>query len=215
VRQKETEPIPTGSESNGGGVRAPLSTIPGSSSNGRGPEAQALAQVDALWADQEGTAYLLTLVPGTKIESQLFYVWPTERDKLLRSALAQASTLDIYVGVLLHSQRDGKKPSCLPGRHLWADCDAAPDSVKLEQLGAMVVESGRPGNVHVYVRLVEPLSPPDLETWNRRLAHFLGADHKWHANAVLRIAGTTNHKPDGGPVTLIQRASRNLDPSGA
>jgi hypothetical protein len=177
---------------------------------------QAARQVDALWGDQAGIAYLATKLPGKKGLNQGFYDWPEQRDLFLDAATRQAPTVDVYLGVLLHSKRDGKKPSCLPGGHLWADVDAdrmEPIHVdRLEEVidRAHVVASGRPGHVHVYLPLeVAALPVNDIEHYNKRLATWLGADPSGHdAAQLLRLAGTWNHpndkKPEweGGPVTL-------------
>jgi hypothetical protein len=173
--------------------------------------ASSQAQIDTLWLGQAGFAYLAANVPGSRRPTdwmQWFFEWPQQSHKLLEQAATLAATKEVYIGVLLHDSRDGEKESCQASYWLWADIDGSCDQAKVEELGGMVIESGSAGHLHVYVRLAQALDWQTTEVWNRRLAKWLGADSKWHANAVLRLAGTINHKPTGGPVRLVSEVSR-------
>ncbi len=119
-----------------------------------------------------------------------------------RRPLAAAPELDVYVSVLLHrSGTSGReRATALGGGVAWADVDgdwtperqAALDALEVD---AWHVESGARGGRHVYVPLGEDVDPDRLEQINRRLALALDADDGWSRTKVLRLPGTSNHKP--------------------
>ena len=81
---------------------------------------------------------------------------------------------------------------------MWAECDgieAARAARAYEPTPAIVVASGSGSNVHAYWPLKQPLSPPDAEVVNLRLAYAIGADRVcFDAARILRPPGTWNHK---------------------
>lgn len=173
---------------------------------------QAAAHLDSLWDGAGGTAYLATKDQKTGRWDQLFYRWPADREQLLTAALAQAPTLDVYVGALLHTERNGKEASAVPGLSLWAEVDGADlwdVARKVRQLGAKVVKSGTPNHRHVYVPLAALTDPATIKAYNHRLTLWLGADPGgWDAAQVLRLPGSVNHKGNGWPVRTVREATR-------
>jgi putative DNA primase/helicase len=140
--------------------------------------------------------------------------WPQDRERLVSTIIARAETDDAYITPYLRDKpsRAKDKSVALPSHVLRCDLDGRTiREDEADELGAMVIGSGR--GSHVYVQLVDALEPDDLERWNQRLCAYLGAGaEKWEANAVLRPAGTLNHKPrvldDADPVRVrMSRAS--------
>ena len=67
----------------------------------------------------------------------------------------------------------------------------------------MIVLSGSPGHAHAYYTLSAPVTVPELERANRRLAHALGGDlASVDAARILRPPATRNHKHS--PPTRVQ-----------
>jgi hypothetical protein len=90
---------------------------------------------------------------------------------------------------------------------LWADCDGAAASTRLESFAPrppIVVRSGTASNRHAYWPLTQPLAPRDAEAANARLANALGADPAaTDAARILRPPHTRNFKHDPpAPVEL-------------
>lgn len=74
----------------------------------------------------------------------------------------------------------------------------------------MLVESGTPGNYHVYLRLAKSVKPEILRLLNLGLCLLVGGDQsKWPDNSLLRLPGTFNPKRELGkprPVRVVQGA---------
>jgi len=159
-----------------------------------------------LWDGMTGYACLFTGVGGHykgpryafASTSQRFFEWPAQRKELLTASAAAAPMSDVYLAPMLRASRGRKKGSGAPSRYLWADVDGQWTEERSEALvplmaeGSFVVSSG--SGRHVYVRLDEALPPAAVEQLNRRLAVLLDGDAKWDDTALLRLAGTWNHK---------------------
>ena len=105
---------------------------------------------------------------------------------------------DVYVGAAPRSQRSGGRRAVRHVWTLWADCDDADSSARLDAFKpgpSIVVCSGSPGARHAYWVLDAPLTPDAAETANRGLALALGADlRSTDAARILRPPGTLNFK---------------------
>ncbi len=194
------------------------------------PEDQINLYFDSLFGDQSGIAALTFGVKGTNTPvgsyrwcpQNRYYLWPGQREEIVAKALRMRETHDVYIVPNLRSRRDRRKGSCLGSLYCWADIDGvthlAQDRLKiLFARGSFVVHSGQPGHLHVYIRLSTFCSPVVIEDLNKRLAHYLGADSKWHENALLRLPGTQNFKgrAAGGepyPVVLENVGDWDIDP---
>jgi hypothetical protein len=110
--------------------------------------------------------------------------------------LAQAH--DVYFGCAPRERRWGGRRAIERVWSLWADCDGAAASRRLESLEPrppIVVRSGSAANRHAYWPLAEPLVPRDAEAANARLANALGADPAaTDAARILRPPHTRNFK---------------------
>jgi hypothetical protein len=126
--------------------------------------------------------------------------WPEESRELAGTLAERSYEADVYVAVALRSDpASRKKNTALPGRYLWADVDYPDDqhrhrAAALVRTGCFAVASGSLGGIHLYVRLPELASVDVLESFNRRLRHYLAADDKWDASTVLRPPGSFWHK---------------------
>jgi hypothetical protein len=114
---------------------------------------------------------------------------------------------DVYVDCAPRTRRSGRKEAVGASWVVWADCDGqAPTELARtwDPAPTMMVRSGSAGATQAYWRLAAPLSPPQLELANLRLAKTLGADPQCHdAGRILRPPATFNHKRSpAAPVTL-------------
>lgn len=100
-------------------------------------------------------------------------------------------------------------------RYMYADVDHWSDTneerwqemldVSEDRWEAVAVASGSGGR-HLYVSLPAPVEPEVLTEWNRGLKDRFGGDSKFHANALLRVPGSYNHKArvrGTGPSTRV------------
>jgi hypothetical protein len=116
---------------------------------------------------------------------------------------------DVYVGVCLRNRRSGGRDAVDRSHLAFVEIDT-PDAV--DRLRAfrhpptMIVSSGSAGHAHAYFALSAPVSVPDLERANRRLAHALGGDlASVDAARILRPPASWNHKHSPpAPVELIE-----------
>jgi hypothetical protein len=124
-----------------------------------------------------------------------------------------AARTDVYVGVCLRTRRAGGRDAIDRSHLAFVEIDT-PDA--LDRLRAfrhpptMTVSSGSAGHAHAYFTLSEPVTVPELERANRRLAHTLGGDlASVDAARILRPPSSWNHKHSPpAPVELIE-----LDPA--
>lgn len=159
---------------------------------------------------------------GRWIEKRKFH-WPEQRDLAVdyMSSFADNPNHDLFFCTSIltpsHTRAEGA-PVDLSVIH--ADIDGYLDKeVAVDDLGALVVMSGRPGHAHVYLRLKEPAR--DVEEY-KRLCRELGetvaldpssVDNKIHPLDVLRVPGTMNMKdPEGGgyPVRFYRKSLQGL-----
>lgn len=133
--------------------------------------------------------------------SELQFAWPDERDLMARTIgqeIATGDPVDIYVCPAVRGRwaKSRRKGDALPPMALWADLDAPPaDSELFEKLNGFLVGSGRPGHLHLYVPLSEPVDLGTHARLNKALAARLGGDAKWSDESLLRLPGTFNWKP--------------------
>ncbi|MBX7451932.1 AAA family ATPase [Mycolicibacterium sp. 3033] len=154
--------------------------------------------------------------------NQQVFEWPFDAEKALE--WMSGADCDVFVcPYLLTGTKRTKGASEASSRlHVHADVDfkgdgaLEVDAVKLIP-GAIAVESGSPGNAHVYVLLTESVSLPNHERLCRALGARCGTKDtsKVSDNDLLRPPGTCNYKPtvmDGGgrppsPVRWLVRPS--------
>ena len=124
-----------------------------------------------------------------------------------------AARTDVYVGVCLRTRRAGGRNAIDRSHLAFVEIDT-PDA--LDRLRAfqhppsMIVSSGTTGHAHAYYTLSAPVTVPELERANRRLANALGGDLvSVDAARILRPPSTWNYKHSPPtPVELIE-----LDPA--
>ena len=130
-----------------------------------------------------------------------------------------AMKTDVYVGVCLRNRRSGGRNAIDQSHLAFVEIDT-PDA--LDRLRAfrhppsMIVSSGSAGHAHAYFALSAPVTVPELERANRRLARALGGDLASVDGArILRPPSSWNHKHSPpAPVELIELdASRRYDVS--
>ena len=117
-----------------------------------------------------------------------------------------AARTDVYVGVCLRDRRSGGRDAIDRSHLAFVEIDTpdALDRLRAFQHGpTMIVLSGTPGHAHAYYTLSAPVTVPELERANRRLAHALGGDlASVDAARILRPPATRNHKHS--PPTRVQ-----------
>ena len=109
-----------------------------------------------------------------------------------------AARTDVYVGVCLRTRRAGGRDAIDRSHLAFVEIDT-PDA--LDRLRAFrhppsaIVLSGSAGHAHAYYTLSAPVTVPELERANRRLAHALGGDlASVDAARILRPPSSWNHK---------------------
>jgi hypothetical protein len=120
-----------------------------------------------------------------------------------------AAHSDVYVGVAVRARPEGGRTGVDAVWTLWADCDDARATERLQRFTpapSIVVRSGSEHGRHAYWLLDRPLTPAEAELANRRLARALGADlRSTDAARVLRPPGTLNHKYDPPASVELER----------
>jgi CHC2 zinc finger len=120
-----------------------------------------------------------------------------------------ASRTDVYVGVSLRSRRAGGRDAIDRSHLAFVEIDM-PDAVNrllnFPDPPTMIVSSGTPGHAHAYFALSAPITVPELERANRRLAHALRGDlASVDAARIFRPPSSWNHKHSPPmPVELIE-----------
>jgi hypothetical protein len=186
----------------------------------RGEERDALAYLTALTRPAtRGWIELRISTPGHDTMQPRYFAVTNAR-AAVRVALARAHEDDVYVGVATRARsgdRGGGKAQLDQVGVLWVDCD---DRRSVDALAgfapapAMIVRSSERG-CHAYWPLRSPLSVPEAEQANRRLAHALGAcaSAVLNAAAILRLPGTANHKYDPpARVELVRFTGDTFEP---
>ncbi len=124
-----------------------------------------------------------------------------------------AARTDVYIGVCLRTCRAGGRNAIDRSHLAFVEIDTkdALDRLRaFQHPPSMIVSSGTAGHAHAYYTLSAPVTVPELERANRRLAHALGGDLvSVDAARILRPPSTWNHKHSPPtPVGLIE-----LDPT--
>jgi putative DNA primase/helicase len=160
--------------------------------------------------------------------SEKRYPWPEGRADILArvaTVLALDTPVDIYLAPLLRNSdaRRGHNPpksvsNAMPPALLFADCDTPPDPNKLALLGPAILESGSPGHKHLIVPLTRPMPLVQWREVNLAFAGWIGGDHKWSDETLLRMPGTRNWKPATPPAGAEPQppapVTLHLDPNG-
>jgi hypothetical protein len=125
--------------------------------------------------------------------------FPVDDREAIGVCLARhARQTDVYVGCAPRCRRAGTKDAVRRVWTLWAECDGAGSVDALQRFDpapALIIGSGTGVNCHAYWPLTEPLSAPDAEVANLRVAVAVGADLGcFDASRILRPPGTWNHK---------------------
>ncbi|MFF0704982.1 phage/plasmid primase, P4 family [Streptomyces tendae] len=165
-----------------------------------------------LWDGAEGWVAVVAKYPEDDDFPHSWYRWPVNADLLTEDDDA-TDGMDVWFAPSLFAKRSRKVVHAIPGRIIWADLDHTDDwdtdqwervNALLGELHAVTVRSGSGDNLHVYVKLAEPLANgEDTKAWNQRLAAALGGDRQAvDAARVLRFPGTVNQKTGAGPVVL-------------
>jgi hypothetical protein len=124
-----------------------------------------------------------------------------------------AARTDVYVGVCLRSRRSGGRDAIDDSHVAFVEIDA-PDALDrlraLRHPPTMIVSSGSVGHAQAYFTLSAPVSVPELERANRRLAHALGGDlASVDCARILRPPASWNHKHSPpAPVDLLELDER-------
>ena len=90
-----------------------------------------------------------------------------------------AARTDVYVGVCLRTRRAGGRDAIDRSHLAFVEIDTqdALDRLRaFQHPPSMIVSSGTAGHAHAYYTLSAPVTVPELERANRRLAHALGGD---------------------------------------
>jgi hypothetical protein len=150
--------------------------------------------------------------------SEQVFSWPHDRDLLLSWAKANAHG-DVFICPALRNTKQRAKNDGAHLQWLWADVDwqdVPPERVddvrrRIAKTATFTVASGSGDNVHVYVKLDRPSTLGVWKHLNAGLRQYLCADAKHTDNALLRIPGTINHKPNGGSVTMGEVGTRTVN----
>jgi P4 family phage/plasmid primase-like protien len=151
----------------------------------------------------DGTEGLLCITTGTRKNGELqnikdrFYRYPAQAENALEHALraSERGREAYFCTALLKTAENRKKGNALPLPALYIDGDGAKIPEDLPDPTAIVETS--PGKHHYYYRLRNPLDAEEFAGLNKRLTYYVGADKGGHdVGQVLRVPGTTNHKPE-------------------
>lgn len=172
----------------------------------------AMRLFELLYGDGTGFVGLfsaLRTAPGMKrtiVNRSAFFAHPGEVETIARWCLSEAARgREAYFCPHLLLDRRRIKENAAPVAALWADFDGGREAnIDGAPEPTAVVETS-PGKRHMFWRLRRPVSPPEAEALNRRLARALGADPSgWDLSQLLRPPGTRNRKYDGAPpVSLV------------
>jgi hypothetical protein len=135
------------------------------------------------------------------------FQWPAQADDAIAYIAKMAPLGDTYVCPYLMKEPHRVKGGAVQHVLVHADVDGDLDVAKVAALGGFVVGSGSVGHGHAYIPLSWPVTHEQHEALCRGLATYLGGDHKYADNDLLRPVGSLNHKPtvDGGqPTGVVQ-----------
>jgi RepB DNA-primase from phage plasmid/CHC2 zinc finger len=120
-----------------------------------------------------------------------------------------AARTDVYIGVCLRTRRAGGRNAIDRSHLAFVEIDTADALDRLRAFRhppSAIVLSGSAGHAHAYFTLSAPVTVPELERANCRLAHALGGDlASVDAARILRPPSSWNHKhTPPTPVELIE-----------
>ncbi|MGY1865277.1 hypothetical protein [Nocardia gipuzkoensis] len=156
--------------------------------------------------------------PDPKHFDQEFFMWPMEQEFALmyiRDMVAAGRC--VWKPTSLFPGMSRGKGQSLPSNVLSFEMDRVTENARerLNQLGADLINSGRPGHLHVKVYLDRDLSGEEICAWSEHLARACdvsgAADSggKWNDNELLRIVGTRNTKPGVDAEVTWKKAGRS------
>ncbi|MFE5480526.1 AAA family ATPase [Nocardia sp. NPDC056541] len=99
----------------------------------------------------------------------------------------------------------GRTATPAPEQHvLWVDIDADknPDwdlLKRLQRKGCLIINSGSPGNQHVWFIIEDAMDPDTWQEMNTTLTRAVGADAKQDRHSWLRLPYMRSYKPVHGP----------------
>jgi putative DNA primase/helicase len=137
--------------------------------------------------------------------------WPDERDEIVAWMAQYAADHHVFYSPSLFSEPQRRRQACRGGAVAWVDIDHLPTDEEREfvdRTGGVWVESGTPGNAHVYWLLNRWHETDDLFDLNDLLRQVLSGDSKHSPESLLRPPGTLNHKTD--PANPVVRVSTSL-----
>lgn len=176
-----------------------------------GRNIQAEQYVDLLFGKNKGYVAVAAKNGAAGPWQEQIFLWPHDRNMLLSWAKTNMAG-DVFICPALRKTKARSKNDGAHLQWLWADVDwqdvpkerVTEVKHRIAQLAkaGFCVSSGSGDNVHVYVKLSNVAT---LDVWRRLnagLRNYLCADAKHTDNALLRLPGTINHKPNGGGVTM-------------
>ena len=127
---------------------------------------------------------------------QISVEWPASaKGGLARLDAATAgSKCDLFFCPNLLETNKRAKNTAVVHRLLHADADNGVPAEKLAPLCAFTVASGRPGHLHVYVRLDRDVTRDEYRRLQRGMRAYFDGDNKIADNDLLRPVGSVNHK---------------------
>jgi hypothetical protein len=151
------------------------------------------SHIDFLFEGLEGFVYVPTKSPGTF--KQNFFHYPDEREALIEFVVSSSESAEVYMAPAIFKEKSATKSSVQASQVVWIDYDnSSPVDFKGLPEPDRIVQSSLETHIHAYWR-VGVYEPEQIETCNRNLAHFLGADMSgWDVSQILRPPGTINHK---------------------
>ena len=145
--------------------------------------------------------------------------WPSrwfrtsEVDQAAPAAVELGQVVNVYVGTAPRVRKRGTAANVAHGWIISVDADtddALGQLAKFPLAPTMIIASGgrTPSGrfkQHAHWQLAEPLARDSLARLKSALASALGSDPAVASAAgILRVPGTHNHKPGGGPVRILQ-----------
>ncbi len=126
----------------------------------------------------------------------------------------QAPNWDIYYTPGTFHGRERKKEFANPMGVLYADLDDQFNRDRLRKLSPSLLVETSHGRYQAVWLLPEPLAVSAAEPLNKRLSHWLDADHgSWIVTKVLRVPGSINYKRGGQRVEVVRwDPDRHFDP---
>lgn len=158
-----------------------------------------------------GTVFLAHKNNPTEFDVPAPRRWPEDKDRIITYFLtAAARGKDVYFSPAIYKDdaKSKHKANVLQSRVLWVDLDEdlqlALDKVANGECVPPTYRicSGQEGHEHWYW-ILDKFYPTEIfEPVNKKLGYFLGADHCWNADRVLRPPMTRNMKDPKNPLPV-------------